>query len=337
MSPKQAISSLAVLFVVFMSAPARGVAQTSIDDVHITPRGAPAVVATAAYPNSIAGGFTGAGLIRTSANLVLVPVSITDDYHRPVIGLYQDNFELFEGKKPQQITNFSNQDTPVSIGILVDASGSMSYKLDRARDAVVQFCETANPQDEFFMITFSDTPRLTTDFTTDTAQIENDLLTERSKGETSLLDAIYMGLEKMRDAHYARRALLILSDGGDNHSRYTERDVKAAIREADVMIYAVGTYDHYVSSQEEMLGPELLETISGSTGGQTFTLSNPNEMPAVTRRIGTQLRHQYVLAYQPQTAVHDGKWHKISVKLRLPKKFPFFHVDARPGYYSGGE
>ncbi len=337
MSPKQASSCLAVLsLLAFMFATAGVVAQTSLDNVHVTPREPPTVVASAAYPSSNTGPYAGAGLIRTSANLVLVPVNITDDLHRPIVGLYQDNFQLFEGKKPQQITNFSNKDTPVSIGILVDTSGSMSYKLDRARDAIVQFCETANPQDEFFLITFSDTPRLTTDFTTDTAHIENDLITERSKGQTSLLDAIYMGVEKMRDARYGRKALLILSDGGDNHSRYSERDVKAAIREADVMIYAVGTYDRYVSTQEELLGPELLESIAKLTGGQAFTLNNPNDMPGVTQRIGTQLRHQYVLAYQPQAATHDGKWHKISVKLRLPKKFPFFHVDARPGYYAGG-
>jgi len=132
--------------------------------------------------------------------------------------------------------------------------------------------------------------------------------------------------------------LLILSDGGDNHSRYTEHDVKAAIKEADVMIYAVGTYERYASTQEELLGPDLLRSISGLTGGQAFTLTDLKELPAVARAIGTELRHQYVLAYQPQSASHDGKWHKISVKLRLPKKLhSLLHVDARAGYYAGGE
>jgi Ca-activated chloride channel family protein len=280
--------------------------------------------------------YAGGGLIRTSADLVLVPVSITDDQHNPVVGLDQANFQLFEGKKPQAIKNFSNEDAPVSVGILVDTSGSMAMKLDRAREAVVQFCEAGNPQDEFFMITFSDTPRLTTDFTTRPENLENDLLTSRSKGQTSLLDAIYMGLQKMRNARYARKALLILSDGGDNHSRYTERDVKAAIREADVTIYAVGTYERYVATQEELLGPELLKTVTGLTGGHAFTLTNDRDMAAVTRNIGTQLRHQYVLAYQPESVPHDGKWHKISVKLRLPKSIRFLHVEARPGYYAGG-
>jgi len=226
----------------------------------------------------------------------------------------------------------------VSIGILVDTSGSMSHKLERAREAVTQFCETANPKDEIFMITFADSPRLATDFTTRPERIENDLLTAQSKGQTSLLDAIYMGVRKMRQARYARRALLILSDGGDNHSRYTEHEVKAAIKEADVMIYAVGTYERYFSTQEELLGPELLRSMSELTGGQAFTLTDVNELPAVTRAIGTQLRHQYMLAYQPQAAPHDGKWRKINVKLRLPKNLHFFfHVNARTGYYAGGE
>jgi len=317
-------------------------AQSAIDDVHvvsgeITPRAATVDVASAAFsPTAV--GDAGAGLIRTSVNLVLVPVNVTDNFNRPIVGLNQDNFQLFDGKKPQEIKNFSNEDTPVSVGILVDTSGSMRDKLDRARDAVAQFCDAANPQDEFFLITFADAPQLVTDFTSSVEYIENDLLTSRSKGQTSLLDAIYMGLRKMRGARYGRRALLIISDGGDNHSRYTEHDVKAVIRESDVMLYAVGTFDRYVSTQEELLGPELLQNVAEQTGGRSFSLSNANDMPGVTRAIGTQLRHQYLLAYQPQSTPHDGKWHKINVKLLLPKALRYsFHVAARPGYYAGAE
>ncbi len=324
------LTFLGLTFLVLISGPV--FAQTSVDDVHITSRESKRDVTLIAD----VGQYSGAGLIRTSANLVLVPVSITDELNRPVVGLDQQNFELFENKKPQEIKNFSTEDAPVSIGILLDVSGSMGYKLERAREAVRQFCEEANPQDEFFTITFSDRPQLTTDFTTQTANVENDLLTVTSKGRTSLLDAIYMALKKMREARYSRRALLILSDGGDNHSRYSERDLKAAIKEADVEIYAVGTFDRYVSTTEESLGPELLYDLSSLTGGHSYILSSPADMPAVTRNIGIRLRHQYVLAYQPPSPSHDGKWHKISVKLRLPKKFPFLHVDARPGYYAGG-
>ena len=340
MSPTvQASFSRVTLFCLLTFSASGVLAQTGLDDVHIVPREQTVDVASTAYGvNPAAGGFAGASLIRTSVNLVLVPVTITDDFHRPVIGLDQDNFQLFEGNKPQAIRHFSSEDAPVSIGILVDTSASMSYKLARAREAVLQFCEQANPQDEFFLITFADVPQLITDFTTSPEHIENDLLTARSKGQTSLLDAIYMGIRKMRNARYGRKALLILSDGGDNHSRYTEKDVKSALREGDVMVYAVGTYERYAPTQEELLGPELLREVAGITGGHAFSITDVNDLPAVTRNIGNQLRHQYMLAYQPQSPLHDSKWRKISVKLRLPKKLHYLlHVEARPGYYTGGE
>lgn len=308
--------------------------QTSIDDVHVVPRTPGIELATATAGPRL----SGAGLIRTSTDLVMVPVTITDDMNRPVTGLDRDNFQLFENKQAQEIKNFSSEDAPVSIGIIMDVSGSMSDKLERARDAVHQFCDASNPQDEFFMVTFSDAPRLATDFTDRPEEIENALLGAQSKGRTSLLDAIYMGIHKMKDARYSRRALLIISDGGDNHSRYSDRDVKNAVREADILIYAVGTYDRYVNTQEELLGPELLQNIAGETGGQAYTLSNVRELPEITRAIGNRLRHQYMLAYRPQTHSHDGKWHKIKVKLLLPKKLSsFVRVSARTGYYAGAE
>ena len=268
----------------------------------------------------------------------MVPVTITDTMNRPVTGLDRDNFQVFENKQPQEIKNFSSEDTPVSIGIIMDVSGSMVNKLERAREAVHQFCEASNPQDEFFMITFSDAPRLAADFTDRPEEIENALLAVQPKGRTSLLDAIYMGIRRMKNARYSRRALLIVSDGGDNHSRYSERDVKNAVREADIMIYAVGTYDRYATTQEELLGPELLQDVAGVTGGQSYTISNAAEMPEVTRAIGTRLRHQYMLTYRPHTQSRDGKWHKINVKLLLPKKWStFLRVSARTGYYAGAE
>jgi len=310
-------------------------AQTSLGDVHIAPRGLPLSgeesVAVARMP-------VGLGVIHSSVDLVMVPVTITDGMNRPVVGLGENNFQLFENKKPQQIRHFSIEDSPVSIGIIMDASGSMTQKIERAREAVHQFCETANPQNEFFMITFSNAPQLVADFTDRPEEIESALIGIQPKGQTSLLDAIYMGIRKMKDARYARRALLILSDGGDNHSRYSERDVKRAVKEADVLIYAVGTYDSHFTTREEILGPELLSEVSEVTGGEAYTLSNVGEMPAVTRAIGNLLRHQYVIAYRPPTKQRDGKWHKINVKLLLPKKLrPFLRVDARTGYYAGAE
>lgn len=310
-------------------------AQTSIDDIHISTR---QKSIAAEQPTSAAQLPSEVSLIRSKVDLVMVPVTITDAMNRPVTGLDRDNFQLFENKQPQEIKNFSAEDTPVSIGIIMDISGSMINKIERARDAVRAFCEASNPQDEFFMITFSDAPRLASDFTERSEEIENALLNSQPKGRTSLLDAIYMGIRKMKDARYARRALLIISDGGDNHSRYSERDVKNAVKEADVLVYTVGTYDRYATTQEELLGPELLQSVSDVSGGQAYTLDNLAALPDVTRAIGTRLRHQYMLAYRPQTHSKDGKWRKINVKLRLPKKWSsFLRVDARRGYYAQSE
>ena len=329
--PARSTSLRSVLLFLLASA-AGGYSQTSIDDVHVVPRTTGIEMATATTGPRL----SGAGLIRTSTELVMVPVTITDDINRPVTGLDRNNFQLFENKQPQEIKNFSSEDLPVSIGIIMDVSGSMANKLERARDAVHQFCEASNPQDEFFMVTFSDAPRLATDFTDRPEEIENALLGAQAKGRTSLLDAIYMGIHKMKDARYSRRALLIISDGGDNHSRYSDRDVKNAVKEGDILIYAVGTYDRYATTQEELLGPELLQNIAGETGGQAYKLSNVAELPEVTRAIGNRLRHQYMLTYRPQ--MHDGKWHKIKVKLLLPKKLSsFLRVSARTGYYAGAE
>ncbi|HEY3971798.1 MAG TPA: VWA domain-containing protein [Candidatus Sulfotelmatobacter sp.] len=304
-------------------------AQTDVNDVHVVPRRSPI-----ALSDALVSSVGGLHLIKSDVNLVLVPVSVTDPLERLVTGLNQENFQLFEGKKPQEIRHFSSEDVPISVGIILDASGSMGNKMDRVREAVSQFCDAANPRDEFFMVMFSDEPRVATDFTFSPEDLERDLLFTKPKGRTALLDAIYLGLHMMDNATYAKKALLIISDGGDNHSRYTEKEIKTAARESDVMVYAVGTFDRYAPTQEEMLGPGLLSQIASSTGGRSFVVENAVALPEITRRIGAELRTQYVLGYRPQDVAPDGKWHKIQVKLRLPKKFSFLRAHARSGYYA---
>ena len=313
-----------------------GYSQTSLNDVHVAPRATAPAMANAVTSGTLVNG-TLLHVLKTDVRLVLVPVSVTDPAQRLVTGLRAENFELFEGKKPQEIRHFSSEDLPVSIGIILDASGSMANKMGRVRDAVTQFCEAANPQDEFFMIVFSNQPRLLTDFTSVAEDLEKDLLFTQPKGRTALLDAIYMGLHKMKSAKYGRKALLIISDGGDNHSLYGEREVKAAAKEADVMIYSIGIFDRYVPTLEESRGPELLAEISEPTGGRAFTLANEIELPAVASHIGKELRTQYVLGYRPEQMPRDGKWHKIQVKLRLPKKLSFLKARARTGYYASAQ
>jgi Ca-activated chloride channel homolog len=323
-----------VLFFVW-ACPARAQAQNDLDEVHITPRESPAAVAKADSALDPALN-TYTKPIRKNVDLVLVPVTVTDALNRLVLGLRPDNFRVFEGKKPQAIEHFSGEDAPVSLGIIMDVSGSMKDKMDRVREAVTQFCDAANPQDEFFMITFSDVPRLVADFTTRPEELEKQLLSGVVKGRTALLDAIYMGITKMQVAKYSRKALLIISDGGDNHSRYAESEVKSLIKEADVTLYAVGIYDRFAPTQEETLGPLLLSDLAEVTGGQAFTLDNPRDMPAVVGQIGVALRHQYLLAYRPQNTQRDGKWHKIRINLKVPK-LTLLRVHAKAGYYAASE
>src|SRR5579859_3821448 len=295
-------------------------AQTNIDDVHVTSRQTTPAVGSKSV-QVVAG--SGLHVIKTDVKLVLVPVSVTDPMERFVTGLSRDNFEVFEDKKPQTIKSFSSEDVPISVGIIVDTSGSMMDKVDRVRDAVNEFCDAANPEDEFFMIS--------------TDEIKKELVFLRPKGRTSLLDALRMGLTKMKHARYGKKALLIISDGGDNHSRYGEREVKSLAKESDVMIYSIGTFDRYVPTLEEARGPSLLSDLADPTGGRAFTLENANEMPSVARHIGLELRTQYVLAYRPQGLERDGKWRKIRVKLKLPRRFTFLQAHARTGYYASAQ
>jgi len=275
--------------------------------------------------------------LKVDVDLVLVPVTITDPMNRLVTGLEKENFQLFEGNSSQEIRSFSAEDAPVSLGVIFDSSGSMSSKMERAKEAVIEFFKTANPQDEFFMITFNDEPDEITDFTNSVDEIQNRLVFAIPRKRTALLDAIYMGISKMRQAKYAKKALLIISDGGDNHSRYTENEIKSLVKEADVMIYAIGIYDRYASAVEERLGPQLLSDITELTGGRAFTIDNPNDLADVATKIGVELRNQYVLGYRPSKVVRDGKWRKIKVKLLPPKGLPPLKVYARTGYYAPAE
>ena len=305
-------------------------AQSQINDVHIQPRVAPM---TTEGPGVESGLDTHTHPIRANVDLVLVPVTVTDPLNRVVTGLDSENFTIYEGKQAQEIKTLSCEDGPVSVGVILDVSGSMATKLDRAREAVLQFLKTANPQDEFFLITFAEAPQLVGDFTQNVEALQTKLLFTRPKGRTALLDAIYLGLTQMREAKYPRKAILIISDGGDNHSRYTEGEIKHAVREADVVIHSIGIFDRYFRTDEERLGPELLGEIAEVTGGRSFNLDDPNELPIVAERIGVELRNQYVVGYRSKNPAHDGR-RKVKVRLRLPKGLPPLYVRAKTGYYA---
>ena len=275
--------------------------------------------------------------IRVDTTLVLIPVAVTDPMSRFVTGLDKENFKVFEDKVEQEISQFSSEDAPLSVGIVFDTSGSMGAKLQKSRQAVAQFMKTANPQDEFFLVEFNDRPELVQGFTTETEEIQNRLTFTQAKGRTALLDGVYMAMNLMKKAHNPRKAILIISDGGDNSSRYTETEVKNAVREADVQIYAIGIFEPVMSrgrTSEELNGPSMLAEMSEQTGGRHFAVDNLAELPDVAAKIGIELRNQYLLGYSPKNAGRDGKYRRVQVKLVKTTGLPPLRAMFRTGYYA---
>jgi len=272
--------------------------------------------------------------IRLNVDMVLVPVTVTDPMNRLVTGLEQEDFQVFENTVGQRIVSFASEDAPVSIGIVFDLSGSMTSKLVRARESILQFIKTANPQDEFFVIGFNDRPELIEDFTNSVEDIQARLATVHSGHRTALLDAIYYGVAKMKDARHERKAILVVSDGGDNRSRYTEGEVRAQVRESDVEIYSIGIFDPYAATPEERTGPQLLNDLSEETGGRLFKVDDIAEMGDIAEKISTELRNQYMIGYRPKDLTRDGKWRKVKVRINPPQGLPPLTVHARTGYYA---
>lgn len=271
--------------------------------------------------------------IRVHSNLVLIPVSVTDPRNHPVLGLASDNFRVFEGKAEQKVLQLSSDDAPLSVGIVFDTSGSMAGKLAKAREAVGEFLKTASPGDEFFLVNFNSTAELAVPFTANTDEIESRLTYANSKGRTALLDAVYMALHYMKHARNPRKALLVISDGGDNDSRYNERETRKMVQETDVWIYAIGIYPRGLQMfpEEERGGPKLLTDVAEESGGRHFAVHNTSELPETATKIGLELRNQYILAYSPAQLEADGKYRRVQVKLVERRDL---HLSWRPGYYA---
>lgn len=281
--------------------------------------------------------FKPGGTLHVDVEMALVNVTVTDPYNRLVTGLDPDNFRVFEDNVEQEIVTFSAEDVPISIGVIFDFSGSMSNKVGKSREAALQFFKTANPQDEFFLVSFNERAELTSAFTNSVEDLQSRLMLTSPKGRTALLDAIYLGLSEMRGAHNAKRALLILSDGGDNHSRYNENDIKRLVREADTQLYAIGIFDPLGSrnrTPEELKGPSLLSEVTEMTGGRVFAVERLEDLPDIATKIGMELRNQYVLGYRPSNKAHDARWRKIKIKLRAPRGLPPLTVYTKTGYYA---
>jgi len=264
------------------------------------------------------------GRLRTDVKLVLIPVTVTDPLQRPVLDLSKRNFRVFEDGIEQKISEFFLEESPVSVGMVFDASNSMRNKIAESRQALTEFLRMSTPGDEFSLWKFSDRPEAVSPFTTNATQIEDDLWSIQSGGWTSLFDALYLALSQMKRASHGSKALFVLSDGGDNNSRYTEREIRNIVREADVRIFSISILDH----------SPVLERISDESGGRAYRVHKLDELPDMASSLSREIHSHYILGYLPATARNDGKYHKVAVKLVPPAGSPPLHMAWRRGYYS---
>ena len=301
------------------------------DPVHITP---PTSNDDRTDPSTSRQGVYRAKPMRMDVDIALVPVTVMDAANHPVITLEKSNFRLFESGEQKDIRYFSTEDAPISVGILLDLSFSMKDKIDTARQALHQFFENCNPDDDYFVIGFSDYPAMLADATHSTASIEDKLAFAVPHGNTALLDAIYMGLDRLQKAQYSRRALVIISDGGDNHSRYVKNEIRQIVQEADVEIYGLGIFSKVFKTYEEWAGERLLTEITEATGGHTITINDVQKLPEIAANLSRELRSQYVLGYSPGRGAQDAPWHKIKVQVIQTVPGPALHVYNKQGHLS---
>jgi Ca-activated chloride channel homolog len=310
--------------------------QAGVDaKVNITPR----MIETRPAPDAPDVHMTDAHL-RVDTSLVVIPAFATTERGTTLTGLKRDNFRLFEDNVEQPVTYFATDDAPVSIGLVFDSSGSMHTKMQKSLEAVAEFLKTANREDEFFLIDFNERPKLTVPFTTNPDEIYERASRTKVYGRTSLYDAVHIALKEMKNAKFPRKAIVVFSDGGDNRSRYTFREIKADLSESDVQLYTVGIFDSDSShklSAEEKAGPGVLAQLSDDSGGVFFPVDNINDLPTVSAQIGNQLRNQYLLGFSPAELIRDGKFHKVRVDLVPPAGLSKLRVFYRRGYRSPAE
>lgn len=269
--------------------------------------------------------------LRVDTNLVLVPVSVNDEWNHPVTGLEKENFRVYDDRMEQEITTFSTEDEPIALGFIFDTSGSMRGSMPAGRRAAAQFLNLANPEDEFFLVEFDSAPRLTIPMTSDTGPISTEVLTAKPGGSTALIDALYMAIHEIKKSMRPKRALVLISDGGENHSRYTPQEVKEVVRESDVLIYTVAVGGGF--DAESRFGLGLMDRIAEMTGAHMYSATGA-DLADIALKISIELRNRYVLGYAASSQIRDGRYHRLEVKLVPPRGLPKLRAHWRTGYYA---
>jgi Ca-activated chloride channel family protein len=273
--------------------------------------------------------------LKIDVDLVLVSATVTDSLNRYVSGLESQHFQIWEDKVEQKLEYFSAEDVPISVGVIFDVSGSMKDKIATARNAAATFLKTGNPEDEYFLVEFANRPELTSDFTTDVSKLQNKLLLTPAKGMTAMYDSVYLGLEKLKEGNNPKKALLLITDGEDNRSRYTFQNVKEFVKEQDVQIYGIGIVDEWNSQLSAgHTGRAMVEELADLTGGRAFFPDSVYELEDICTKIAIELKNQYVIGYHSTNGAKDGKWRKLRVKVNPPKGIQHLNVRAKQGYYA---
>ncbi|MBN2321006.1 MAG: VWA domain-containing protein [Acidobacteria bacterium] len=269
-------------------------------------------------------------LFKVGVETVFVKVAVSDSSNRFVTGLDKEHFKIFEDKVEQEIVHFEQQSAPISVGIIFDISHSMkaNANIKKAKNAIARFLESGNPRDEYLLITFNQDTELVRDFGQRVSTLQNDIVFQKPGGDTALYDAVYMGLSYVLEGTNDKKALILITDGEDNKSRYSPSEIREFAKETDVQIYGIGERGEYD------YGFPVIEKIVSLTGGRAFFPNNFNELDYYIDLIHAELRHQYVLGYRPTNQVHDGKWRRIKVELDAPRGLPKLKVHAREGYYA---
>jgi Ca-activated chloride channel family protein len=268
---------------------------------------------------------------------VLVNVTVLDHNQRAVPGLRAADFTLLDDDRPQSLTYVSNVDEPISLAVVFDASSSMGARIEWERNAVKEIIESSNPQDDFGLIVIRDEPRIAFHFGDPVEQIQQTIDTIQPDGVTALWDGMYRAVQELQSSQYRRRAMIVISDGGDNHSRYTQAELNLLLKEADIQVYAIGMFDRNARRTEEKMGPLQLEELALVTGGRMFSVYDPQEFSRIVEQISRELRSQYVLGYYPSNRTRDGRWRKLKVHMARSVSGTKFHLYAKKGYYAPEE
>jgi len=300
-------------------------AQVGTNDVHILPH---AMRASPASTRQV---------LRANVDLVLVNVTVLDPAGRAVSGLEVTNFAVLDDKNPQVIRYLSKVDAPISLVVVLDASASMAPKIEEERKAFAGLITESNPEDDFGLIVVNDEPRVALHFDDSTGESQRAVEALQPKGATALWDGMYLGIKELKNSRYQRKAMVVISDGGDNHSRYTQSELKSLLKEADVEVYAIGMFDRYATRLEEKKGPLQLDEVTSVTGGRVFSAHDAEELSRAVTGISRELRNQYVLGYYPSNRTRDGRWRRLKIRLTNSASQEKLRLYAKKGYYAPEE